>query len=238
VHFLAHLSTPGGTLEGVDMMWTSDRLRPRSSRMAKVLRRWEPVLGGQLDGAATVLASAQRRIPGLAARLTVPSKGARGHLERAILPGAAVYLELSDRFGQDRARKLTATCLDAGAERRARVLRLLDRTPWLFPVYRRSGRRMMRRDFSPPAFGVRWIEDSAQRVRFDMTRCYYLDTLTTLGIPELTGLYCHGDEVVYGGLSHLRFARMGTLAQGCDRCDFCFERRPPRGQRSVQGAAP
>jgi hypothetical protein len=153
VHFLAHLSTPGGTLEGVDMMWTSDRLRPRSSRMAKVLRRWEPVLGGQLDGAATVLASAQRRIPGLIPRLTVPSKGARGHLERAILPGAAVYLELSDRFGQDRARKLTATCLDAGAERRARVLRLLDRTPWLFPVLRRRGRRMMRRDFSPPAFG-------------------------------------------------------------------------------------
>jgi hypothetical protein len=220
------------------MMWASDRLRPRSSRMAKVLRRWEPVLGGQLDGAATVLASAQRRIPGLIPRLTVPSKGARRHLERAILPGAAVYLELSDRFGQDRARKLTATCLDAGAERRARVLRLLDRTPLFFPVYRRSGRRMMRRYFSPPAFGVRWIEDSAQRVRFDMTRCYYLDTLTTLGIPELTGLYCHGDEVVYGGLSHLRFARMGTLAQGCDRCDFCFERRPAGARRSVQGAAP
>lgn len=219
------------------MMWTSDRLRPRSSRMAKVLRRWEPVLGGQLDGAATVLASAQRRIPGLIPRLTVPSKGARGHLE-GILPVAAVYLELSDRFGQDRARELTAACLAWGAERRARVLRLLDRTPWLFPVFRRSGRRMMRRDFSPPAFGVRWIEDSAQRVRFDMTRCYYLDTLTTLGIPELTGLFCHGDEVMYGGLGHLRFVRSGTLAQGCDRCDFCFERRPAGGHRSVQGAAP
>ena len=96
----------------------------------------------------------------------------------------------------------------------------------------------MRRDFSPPAFGVRWIEDSAQRVRFDMTRCYYLDTLTTLGIPELTGLYCRGDEVMYGGLDHLRFVRSGTLAQGCDRCDFCFERRPADRPRSVQGAAP
>jgi hypothetical protein len=219
------------------MMGTSDRLRPRSSRMAKVLRRWEPVLGGQLEDAATVLASAQRRIPGLIPRLTVPSKAARGHLE-GILPAAAVYLELSGRLGQDRARELTATCLDAGAERRARVLRLLDRTPWLFPVLRRSGRRMMRRDFSPPAFGVRWAEDSPQRMRFDMTRCYYLDTLTTLGIPELTGLFCHGDEVMYGGLSHLRFARSGTLAQGCDRCDFCFERRPAGARRSVQGAAP
>jgi len=221
----------------MDVMWTLDRLRPRSPRMAKVLRRWEPVLGGQLDDAATMLASAQRRIPGLIPRLTVPSKAARGHLE-GILPGAAVYLELSDRFGQDRARKLTATCLDAEAERRARVLRLLDRTPWLFPVYRRSGRRMLQRNFSPPAFGVRWLEDSAQQVRFDMTRCYYLDTLTTLGIPELTGLYCHGDEVAYGGLNHLRFVRAGTLAQGCDRCDFCFERRPAGRQRSVQGAPP
>jgi hypothetical protein len=206
--------------------------------MAKVLRRCELVLGGQLDDAATVLASAQRRIPDMIPRLTVPSKGARGHLERAILPVAAVYLELSDRFGQDRARKLTATCLDAGAERGARVLRLLDRTPLLFPVFRRSGRRMMRRNFSPPTFGVRWIEDSAQRVRFDMTRCYYLDTLTTLGIPELTGLFCHADEVMYGGLDHLRFVRAGTLAQGCDRCDFCFERRPAGAQRSVPGTAP
>ncbi len=161
---------------------------------------------GQLDGAATVLASAQRRIPDMIPRLTVPSKAARGHLERAILPAAAVYLELSDRLGQDRARKLTAACLDSDAERGARVLHLLDRTPWLFPVLRRSGRRMMRRDFSPPAFGVRWAEDSAQRMRF--------------------------------GLDHLRFVRAGTLAQGCDRCDFCFERRPARGQRSAQGAAP
>jgi hypothetical protein len=205
--------------------------------MAKVLRRWEPVLGGQLDDAATVLASAQRRIPGLIPRLTVPSSAARGHLE-GILPVAALYLELGDRFGQDRARKLTAACLDAGAERRARVLRLLDRTPWLFPVFRRAGRRMMRRDFSPPAFGVRWIEDSAQRMRFDMTRCYYLHTLTTLGIPEVTGLFCHGDEVMYGGLGHLRFVRAGTLAQGSDRCDFCFERRPAGARRSVPGAAP
>ena len=170
--------------------------------MAKVLRRCEPVLRGQLDGAATVLASAQRRIPGLIPRLTVPSKGARGHLE-GILPAAAVYLELSDRFGQDRARELTATCLDAGAERRARVLRLLDRTPWLFPVLRRRGRRMMRATSPPPAFEVRWAEDSAQRMRFDMTRCDHLYTSTTLGIPELTGLFCHGDEVMYGGLDHL-----------------------------------
>lgn len=75
-------------------------------------------------------------------------------------------------------------------------------------------------------------------MRFDMTRCYYLHTLTTLGIPEVTGLFCHGDEVMYGGLGHLRFVRAGTLAQGCDRCDFCFERRPAGARRSVQGAAP
>jgi L-2-amino-thiazoline-4-carboxylic acid hydrolase-like protein len=191
-----------------------------------------------LDRAPAMPARDDWRIPGLIPRLTVPSKAARGHLERAILPGAAAYLELRDRFGQDRARKLTATCFASGAGRRARVLRLVDRTPWLFPVLRRSGRRMIQRDFSPPAFGVRCVEDSAQRVRFDMTRCYYLDTLTTLGIPELTGLYCHGDEVMYGGLNHLRFVRAGTLAQGCDRCDFCFERRPAGRQRSVQGAAP
>ncbi len=218
-------------------MWTSDRLRPRSSHMAKVLRRCEPPLADQLDDAATVLASAQARIPALLAGLTVPCEAARGHLED-ILPIAAVYLELRDRVGQDRARQLTGACLDSGAERMARVLRLVDRTPWLFPIFRRTGRWMMQRSFTPPVFAVRWIEDSPQRVQFDMTRCYYLDTLTALGIPELTPVFCHGDEVMYDGLKHLRFVRAGTLGQGCDRCDFCFERLLAREQHSLQRAAP
>jgi hypothetical protein len=197
----------------------------RLSRSAKELRRWQPVLNDQVDDAATLVAGAQRRVHEIATRVAVPSEDARGHLENSILPGAALYLESRSRFGPDRALALARACFTASAERQARPFHLIDRTPWLFPILRRWGKQMLQRSFSEPAFGMRWIEDSPQRVRFDMTRCFYLDTLTTLGIPELTGEYCHGDEVLYGHLQHLEFVRSGTLAQGCDVCDFCFDRR-------------
>lgn len=209
----------------------SPRLRP--SRSAKVLRRWRPVLEAHVDDDAAVLAEAQRRVLDIATEVSVPSKVARGHLERSILPGAALYLELRARFGQDRALALVRVCFTAIAARRARPLHLLDRTPWLFPIFRRRGRRMMEQAYSGPTWGVRWIEDSAQRLRFDMTRCVYLDTLTELGIPELTAEFCHGDEVAYGNLRGLAFVRAGTLAEGCDVCDFCFERRAG-GDRSTR----
>ncbi len=43
---------------------------------------------------------------------------------------------------------------------------------------------MMERALSRPTWGTRWIEDSPRRLRFEITRCFYLDTLTALGIPE------------------------------------------------------
>ena len=58
-----------------------------------------------------------------------------------------------------------------------------------------------------------------------MRRCYFLDTFTALGIPELTRAYCAGDDVMYAGLCpQLRWLRTGTLATGAPACDFRFER--------------
>jgi hypothetical protein len=204
--------------------------RLRLSRSTNKLGRWQPVLVGRVDDAAEVIAAAQRRVPDLAAKVAVPSNADRGPLEGSILPGAALYLELRSRFGQDRALALVRACITATGERRARPFHLLDRTPWLFPIFRRWGKRMMERAMSPPTWGMRWIEASPQRLQFEITRCFYLDTLTALGIPELTAEYCHGDEVIFGHLRHLEFVRAGTLAQGCEVCDFCFE-RPAGGQR-------
>ena len=204
------------------------RLEPRLSVSVKVLRRWGPVLAGQIDGAEQRLADAQRRLPDLAARVTVPSKACRGNLEGAILPGAAIYLELLDHIDKERALTLAGACIAADAERRSRVVHLFDRTPWIFPIFRRMMRLAARRTYVPPAWEAQMLEDTPQRVRFDVTRCYYLDTLTTLGIPELTARYCPNDDVIWGNLRHIEFRRAGTLGYGCDRCDFYYERRAGR----------
>lgn len=196
--------------------------RPRLSRSVKVLRRWQPVLADQMDGADQHVAQAQRRLPDLAARVTAPSRACRGSLERMILPGAALYLTLGAYIDRERALSVTGACIASDAERQAG---LLDRTPWLFPIVRYLSVRWIRTRFVPPAWEAHLLEDTQQRVRFDITRCYYLDTLRTLGIPELTARYCHVDDVIYRGHRHLDFRRAGTLGLGYDRCDFCYERR-------------
>jgi hypothetical protein len=199
--------------------------QPRLRRSITVLRRWQPVLADQVDDAERCVSQAARRLPGLATGAAVPTSFCRIDLEDEILPGAALYLELRGHVDPDRALSLTGACLAADAERAARVLRQLDRIPWMFPVLRFLTIRRMRQKYVPPAWEARVLEDTPLRVRFDITRCYYLDTLTTLGVPELTAHYCHNDDVLWGDLRHIGFSRAGTLGLGCDRCDFCYERR-------------
>jgi hypothetical protein len=199
--------------------------QPRLSRSEKVLRRWRPVLTQHTDGADQLLSVAHRRLPDLAAKVTAPSTFCRGLLEEAILPGAALYLELLDHVDPDRALSLCGVCIGADAERRARARRMFDRTPWLFPIFRRMMRWGVRHAYIPPAWEAQMLEDTPQRVRVDITRCYYLDTLTTLKIPELTARYCTNDDIIWGHLQHIEFRRTGTLGYGNDKCDFCYQRR-------------
>jgi hypothetical protein len=197
----------------------------RSSPSAKVLAGWQSVLIGGVEDASDIIAAAQRRVPDLAAEVAVQSRADRWMLERGYLPGAALYLELRSRYGQDRALALVRACFTADDERSARPWRLLDRTPWFFPIFRWSFKLMSSRFYARPAWDLRWIEDSPQRLRFDVTRCFALDTFTALGIPELTAVVCLTDVVMSANARHLEFVRTGTLAQGCEVCDFCYERR-------------
>ena len=189
-----------------------------------MLRRWRGTLAERAADAGQRTAGARRRLPVLAAQVSAPTLACRRSLEGFILPGAALYLELRERTDQGQALAVTGACIASDAQRAARVLRLVDRTPWLLPLLRFA--RKHRGDSRvPPAWESTVLEDTPERVQFEITRCYYLDTLTALGIPELTACYCHNDDVTWGGLRHLEFRREGTLALGSDRCDFCFQRR-------------
>ena len=78
--------------------------------------------------------------------------------------------------------------------------------PWLLPLL--CFLRKCRGDGRvPPAWEFRILADTPDRFRFEITRCYFLDTLTALGVPELTAGYCHNDDVMWGGLRHLELRR-------------------------------
>ena len=62
-----------------------------------------------------------------------------------------------------------------------------------------------------------------------MTRCFYLNTLTAYGAPELTASFCKSDEVMAELFPpSIRFVRPHTLGRGDALCDFqyCHVKQP------------
>jgi hypothetical protein len=56
-----------------------------------------------------------------------------------------------------------------------------------------------------------------------MKSCFYFDTFSKYGMPELTASFCRVDDLTYGNMSsHVKWQRSKTMASGADSCDFCF----------------
>ena len=92
-----------------------------------------------------------------------------------------------------------------------------------------------------PAFFARWepwtragalelhvIEDTEQRLAFDVTRCRYAEMYRALGIPELGEvLSCQRDAALIDGFAaDVTFTRTQTIMQGAPCCDFRYSRQP------------
>ena len=150
----------------------------------------------------------------------------RKHLAQNILPGLALYQVLLAE-GNDRAAALAeveqllhASAVRSGLRKTVAALKFL---PEPFRLLRPVVRAAMRFGFPAAGWETDWLEDSDQRIAFNIQRCFYLDTLTTYGAPELTPLFCRMDDVVYEALpASIRWERTGTLGRGNDRCDFCY----------------
>ena len=55
-----------------------------------------------------------------------------------------------------------------------------------------------------------------------MKKCLWHTACVENGCAELCSLFCEVDNVTYGGLRTLGFARTQTLGYGGDCCDFHF----------------
>ncbi len=150
----------------------------------------------------------------------------RMHLEQNILPGLALYQVLQTEKG-DQAAALAEveTLLHASAVQSSlrKATAILKHVPEPFMLFRLVTHAMMRIGFPASGWEIEWLEESDQRVAFNIHRCFYLNTLTAYGAPELTRLFCQMDDVVYEALpASIRWERTGTLGRGNEVCDFCY----------------
>ncbi len=181
---------------------------------------------GEMD-ADRLAARAQARYEELYDGRSRPaSRALRFHLERGILPGLAMYQTLlEDGAGQDEALAEMDELLRPVVSGVRSVMSLLGRFPDPFGAFRRIEPWVVRLGFPVGPWEMEPLENSSDCVAFDVHRCFYLDTLTEYGAPELTAVFCAPDDFVFAALPpSIRWERTGTLGRGQDRCDFRWRR--------------
>jgi hypothetical protein len=143
----------------------------------------------------------------------------------------AIYLELKERLGADRALAAVGESITAiGLREVTGTLRSLPAAPpdpmdHLQAFYQAANQK------PPNVFMARTTTwQTADRFRFRITRCLFHEFFTAVGTPELTQLFCAIDEEFFPrAFPQLAFHRDGTLnntiGRGNTVCQFAFDRK-------------
>jgi hypothetical protein len=147
----------------------------------------------------------------------------RRHLVEGILPGLAFYQILRE---SGKSQESALAIVDQAFERlfsdRLAKMKKLGRLRFAYPLLRLYIKPAMRQ-YPPEGWKIDWIQNDKEAIRFNMTSCFYYDTLSRYGAPELTASYCRVDDLIYGNMSpYVRWQRLKTIGRGETHCDFCF----------------
>jgi len=79
------------------------------------------------------------------------------------------------------------------------------------------------------AYSMEVLEQTDEKLSFNVTRCRYAEMYRALGIPEVGALLsCNRDfSLVEGFNPAVRLTRTQTVMEGATHCDFRFELRRP-----------
>lgn len=174
-----------------------------------------------------------------AARFRYPDRTLQRHLERQILPGLAIYQVLRERgVSQAGALQLVEDMFRVSLQPKRRWLNRLGQLPFFYTIMRWMQRRLVRRSYPPTGWDVIWLADDEERLAYQISRCFYLDTLRTYGAPELASVYCRTDDLLIQGVSpYVDWQRLSSLAEGGEVCEFCLQRvhveEPEAKQRAL-----
>lgn len=202
-------------------------LRRRQSPYRGLLAIWLQALT-QDHGewfARYVIAQVQERLRELNLYHRFPAQAAlRWHLKNQILPGLALYqVFLKDLGNKPAALSETEKLFRLAARKASWPAAVLQWVPRPFPVFRRVVRPLLRFGYPASGWDTRWVQNNPRHIAFDMRSCFYLDTLSSYGAPELTPLFCQTDEVMAEAFPpQIGFRRSQTLGRGGECCDFQY----------------
>lgn len=145
------------------------------------------------------------------------------HLIEGILPGLALYQILRENGeSQESALGFIDETFEKLFSINQRKMKKIGGIPFVYPLLRLLIKPVMGK-YPSDGWKIDWKQNDKNAIRFDMKSCFYFDTLSKYGVPELTASYCLVDDFIYGNMSpYLSWERTKTIARGNDLCDFCF----------------
>ena len=198
------------------------------------LDAWRQVLvkrhGAQKAGQLASVVRQQQAA--LVAETPMPDNQAlRWHLKENILPGLALYRVLLQEHEGDRQAALAE--VDEAfrlwtLEKNRLLFAPLKILPARFRLFKLAFAQKMKK-FPAEGWDITYVENDDDKVAFNITRCFYLNTLTAYGAPELTASFCKNDDVMAELFpASIRFVRPHTLGRGDAVCDFQYCRMEER----------
>jgi hypothetical protein len=147
------------------------------------------------------------------------------HLIEGILPGLAFYQILRE---SGETQKSALAIVDQTFEKlfsdNLKKMKLVGRLPFIYSLLRLMIKPVMRK-YPSEGWKTEWVQNDHQAIRLNMKSCFYYDTLSKYGAPELTTAFCRVDDLIYGNMSpDLVWQRTMTIGRGDAYCDFCFVR--------------
>jgi hypothetical protein len=206
------------------IVWLVQRRRGETGDMSawrQVLIRWHGA-----EKAPQLTEAVRQRRAVLIEEASLPENQAlREHLKENILPGLALYQVVLKEQDGDQSAALAEVDEAFRAETMPKyrlLLAPLKVVPAPFRLFRFIFPQMMKQ-YPAEGWEIAYVENSNDKVAFNITRCFYLNTLTTYGTPELTAVFCKGDDLMAEFFPpDIHFVRLHTLGRGDQVCDFQY----------------
>lgn len=145
------------------------------------------------------------------------------HLKKSILPAVAAYKTLlAAGKTQNQAFEAVRASVLADSEKQKIAFQKIGTLPFGFFLMRLMTPLSLKTTFGPSGWDFTWKQNDHRALKWDCSRCFYADIFTQHKVSELTSIFCESDDVVYGSIPTIRWARMRTIGNGDDVCDFTF----------------
>lgn len=150
------------------------------------------------------------------------SETQRATMREAILPRAALYLELKKRMDPKLAYNAvweytkTAICQSA----RQHYLEL-ERMPFFFFMFKSA---FLKKMTTSDNWDICDIKNTGDEFGLNITRCLWHDTCVECRCPELCQVFCDSDWENFVSLHKVVFSRNTSIGTGGKVCDFLFKK--------------